>query len=247
MTELNTTKVEIVDEDGEGSENVVLENLNEPLIKVEEVKGKDFPCEWCDNISRTKSAKELHMKRNHNDKTIQYTPSPTNRKVGYTWFSCKNCKVKKRTENELKVHNKTVHMSNKNILPKETPKRRIQSYNCKDCNSTFDSRYKLTKHMREQHDGKVVKSPERKTPRTESKNARKAHKEELKVQGKQEESETDVKTVSPEVKELENLQDMLLQSGQENQQLKCDINKWIEFKDNMVAKLQKKLKEIIRT
>ena len=56
---------------------------DEPQKKVEEKeKNKDFPCGVCENVSRTKSAKELIMKRKHNDKTIQYTPSPTNRKVG---------------------------------------------------------------------------------------------------------------------------------------------------------------------
>ena len=51
-------------------------------------KNQDFPCGIFENVSRTKSAKELNMKRKHNGKTIQYTPSPTNRKVGYIWFAC---------------------------------------------------------------------------------------------------------------------------------------------------------------
>ena len=37
---------------------------------------------------------------------------------------------------------------------------------------------------------------------------------------------------------LENLQDLLTQTGQENKQLKSDIKR-IEFKENMVEKLQK--------
>ena len=51
------------------------------------------------------------MKRKHNYKTIQYTPSPTNRNVGYTWFPCNSFKVEKHTENKLKVHTNTFHQS----------------------------------------------------------------------------------------------------------------------------------------
>ena len=65
------------------------------------------------------------MKRQHYDKTIQYTPSPTNRKAGYTQFACNSCKVKKRTENKPKVHANTVDVSVKKIIPKETPKRPV--------------------------------------------------------------------------------------------------------------------------
>ena len=44
--------------------------VDDPQEKVEEEeKGKEFPCEICENVPRTKSAKELHMKRKHNDKT----------------------------------------------------------------------------------------------------------------------------------------------------------------------------------
>ena len=60
------------------------------------------------------------MKRKHKDKNIQYTPNPTNRTVGYTWFACNSCKVKKKcTETKLKVHINTVHASVKKIVPKE--------------------------------------------------------------------------------------------------------------------------------
>ena len=57
--------------------------VDEPQKKVEEDKqNKNFPCGICENVSRTKSAKELHMKRIYNDKTIEYTPSPSNRIFG---------------------------------------------------------------------------------------------------------------------------------------------------------------------
>ena len=71
-------------------------------------------------------------------------------------------RLKKRTENEPKVHTNTVHASVKKIIPKETPKRAIQCYDCTECNSTFDARHKLKKHTREQHEGKFVKIPRKK-------------------------------------------------------------------------------------
>ena len=73
MTELNTTRLEIIEE--EESKKVVPKNNNE--VKEGE-QNKNFPCGLCDNISRTNSSKELHLKQKHNDKTIKYTPSPTN-------------------------------------------------------------------------------------------------------------------------------------------------------------------------
>ena len=42
------------------------------------------------------------MKRKHNDKTIQYTPSATNRKVSYTWFAWNSFKVNNTQKTSLK-------------------------------------------------------------------------------------------------------------------------------------------------
>ena len=53
------------------------------------------------------------------------------------------------------------------------------------------------------------------------------------------EKKTDVETVTIDVQEYQNLQDLLVQTGQENVQLLSDIKKRIDFKDNMVEKLQK--------
>ena len=62
--------------------------VDEPQKKVKESeKSKDFDCGICGNVSRTKPAKELHMKRKHYAKTNQYTPNPTNQKVWYTWLA----------------------------------------------------------------------------------------------------------------------------------------------------------------
>ena len=46
-----------------------------------------MPKKVYENASSTKTDKELHMKRRHNDKTAQYISSPHNRKVDYTCFA----------------------------------------------------------------------------------------------------------------------------------------------------------------
>ena len=125
-------------------------NLKKRLKKK---KNQDIPCGICENVSGTKSTKKLHVKRKHNDKTIQYTTSQTNMKVGYTWFACNRFKVERHSENEHKILTNTVHASVKKIILKETPKRPTQCYKCTEFNSTFYVRHKLRKHTREQREG----------------------------------------------------------------------------------------------
>ena len=83
------------------------------------------------------------------------------------------------------------------------------------------------KHTREQQDGIFVKSPERKSPRTAHKTNIKisnSNKEEFKEQVTAEGEEMNVKIVTINVKKkMENLQDLLDQTGQENEQLKSNI------------------------
>ena len=84
-----------------------------------------------------------------------------------------------------KSHTSAVNTSVKKTIPKETPESPIQCYNCKVCNSTLYARHKLKKHTREQNKGKFVISPERKSPRTETKTnikISKSNKEEFKQQ-----------------------------------------------------------------
>ena len=103
-----------------------------------------------------------------------------------------------------KVHTNTVHTSVKKIIPKETPKSPIQCHNCTECNSTFDARHKLKNHTREQHEGKSVKYPERKSPRTETNtnlklaNTKKDFKEQVTAEGE----DINVKIVTIDVTKL---------------------------------------------
>ena len=57
--------------------------------------------------------------------------------------------------------------------------------------------------MRKQHEGKVVRSPERMSPRKESQKTSISNKEKLKEQGEQQGEETNAQTVALEVKEFE--------------------------------------------
>ena len=90
-------------------------------------------------MSRTKSGKDLHMKRKYNDKTIQFTPSPTNRKVLTPGLRVTVSRFKKAQ----KTCQKSIPILLMKSIPMETPKSLIQSYNCTECNSTFDARHKL--------------------------------------------------------------------------------------------------------
>ena len=111
------------------------------------------------------------------------------------------------------------------IIPKETPKSPIECYNCIECYLTFDVTHKLKKHTRKQNKSKFVKYQERKSPRTEPETNIKisnSNKEEFKEQVTAEGEEMKVKIVTMDVNKIENLQDLLTQTGQEKKKLKSD-------------------------
>ena len=89
-------------------------------------------------------------------------------------------------------------MDNVKTIPK-------QCYNCTECNSTFDARQKLNKYTREQHEGKFVISPEKKSPRTKLKTniiISNTNKEEFKEQATEDGEEMIVKIVTIDVKKI---------------------------------------------
>ena len=73
-------------------------------------------CEKCDKTFQKKGQKDLHMKKIHNIKTMQYTPATGLRKVGRPAhrFICEKCKEKKKTESELKNNINIMHMNPRN-------------------------------------------------------------------------------------------------------------------------------------
>ena len=90
-------------------------------------------------------------------------------------------------------------------LPKEK-KRQRSSYTCLSCNSTFTSNYMRNKHVKEQHEGKNILSPERKIARKDVDNEQTT-----------EQIKEDIVTIP--LKELEDLQDLLVQTGKEKEAL----------------------------
>ena len=82
---------------------------------------------------------------------------------------------------------------------KKTPKSPVQCYNCTECNSTFDARHKLKNYTREQREGKSVKYPERKSPKTENNtNIKKEFKEQVPAEGE----DKNVKIVTIDVSKI---------------------------------------------
>ena len=87
-------------------------NLNaEKLVLAKEEK---FPCVKCGRIFLKFQARNLHLSRMHNIKTVKYTPMPAKRKVGrpQTRFICDVCNIKLITESELRNHMTMVHSNN---------------------------------------------------------------------------------------------------------------------------------------
>ena len=108
MADLNATLVEestqLDEKVKEGPEDVVENQAPD--------KNERFPCDKCGRIYVKVLARNLHMDKVHNIKTIKYTPLPAKRKVGrpQTRFHiCDVCNVKMITESELNSHMKTKH------------------------------------------------------------------------------------------------------------------------------------------
>ena len=97
----------------------------------------------------------------------------------------------------------------------EAKKRQHTSYNCPQCNLTFNSRYMMDKHIMEHHDGKTM-SPKRKIAKM---NHHKAKEEDPK------EEEREQINAEEKKKELINLQDLLLQTGKDKDELYGRLSK----------------------
>ena len=121
-------------------------------------------------------------------------------------------------------------------------KRPSASFKCQNCNSTFDNRYSMKKHIEKQHGVKQVLSPKRKAPKTEETNVT-LNKERPKIvvtkdmvtnsktSKKQEEEDwedMEEETVTVSKEHMENLQDLLVQTGQENEELKRKVHNSVE-------------------
>ena len=147
-------------------------------------------------------------------------------------------------------------------------KRQMTTFTCPKCNSTFDNRYKMNKHIFEQHESKRVLSPRRKVPKTGVQNVdskkeieEKAVKEILVEKDRPSENmekeveleDMEEETVTKPRKEMENLQDWLVQTGQENELLKNTIKslndqiKKTEKRNTSLATKVSNLEKVIAT
>ena len=101
-----------------------------------------------------------------------------------------------------------VHHKNKPAVEvPEVKKRQHNSYNCPECNSTFDTNYNLGRHLKDQHQGKTL-SPERKIA--------KMNHDKVRVK--------DLKDEEEKKKELVNLQDLLVQTGKEKEEISTRLS-----------------------
>ena len=115
MTSHDTTMFEISEKEEE-----ITKTENNP---VEEVEGQGYPCDKCDKrIPNNKAAKDLHMYRAHNMKTLQSTPGPANLRVKESSIEMKTrssikcslcsytCKSKPTMKKHVEIfHNKKIH------------------------------------------------------------------------------------------------------------------------------------------
>ena len=209
MADLNATILDTNEEDEKKHEPQEVKMESEDIVNNEV-----SPCDICKKTFEKKGQKSLHMKKMHNLKTMQYTPIP--RKVGRpaSRFICKICKEKKKTDSELRNHMEVNHKNNSSAELQIPKKRQLHSFTCTKCNSTFDSRYKMNKHIKEQHEGKNILSPERKVAKIDQ-----IKDGEAEVEKGMKEENNNKKTVTILKKEYENLHDLLVKTGREKEKL----------------------------
>jgi hypothetical protein len=159
-----------------------------------------FPCDKCDkSYPNEKLAKDLHMQRAHNIKSLQSTPGEKSVKTRPS-NKCTSCSYTCKNKISMNKHIELFHKVKKETAQQAQMKRQLTSFTCPKCNSTFDNKYRMKNHMKEQHEGKHTLSPERK--------ATKQFQEEV-VTTK---INLDGETITIPRQEQEHLQDMLVQT-----------------------------------
>ena len=162
-------------------------DLNQTLIDVPDMEDKKiitpekkentdddttFPCDRCDRTFLKKFGRALHLSKMHNIKTINYTPgivrqnSKKHMEIRLS-LKCTLCSFISKSKPNLKKHI-DIHHKDKMAaadLP-EAKKRQHKSYNCPECNLTFDNKSKMDKHLKDHSDGKTL-SPEQKSCKDE--------------------------------------------------------------------------------
>ena len=117
-------------------------------------KKEKFPCQKCQRVFEKEKARDLHMNREHNTKSHQYTPGLAKRKVGRptTRFTCAECKNNLGNENDLRKHMMTMHNNHKRTrseikleplqrvasITKSPPKKRVKEVESNKNSDTKD-------------------------------------------------------------------------------------------------------------
>ena len=117
-----------------------------------------FPCDKCDkSFPNNKLAKDLHMQRKHNIKTLQSTPGPSKTRPS---TKCNWCSYMCKTKPSMSKHIELFHKDKEGLFDKDkkyTPKqpslkRQLTSFTCSKCNSTFDNKHRMKSHIKAQHE-----------------------------------------------------------------------------------------------
>ena len=130
-------------------------------------------------VTSVKKEKDLHMKTVHNVKTLKATPGPVRRSTtitrskarvkvqSITSIKCGLCSCVCKSRPSMNKHTEMLHNNDTaKVLPKGKKRQRSSSTG-PSCNSPFASNYIRNKHVKEQHEGKNILSPERKIARKE--------------------------------------------------------------------------------
>ena len=200
-------------------------------------EGNGFPCDKCDKVFPNENkAKDLHMQKEHNIKTLHSTPYPVKRNAGIiekdtrtrpvtkcTWCSY-ICQSKPSMNKHIELFHKD--KKDKGVTPKQPPmKRQLTSHTCPICNSTFDYKYRMKNHMKSEHEGKHTLSPKRKVAKQVQDD-----------QCTEEEKTVEDGTITIHREEIENLQDLLLQTGKDKE----DLTKKVIEDQQKMQNLEKK-------
>ena len=212
------------------SHSIILSTSRSTTNKEE---GNGFPCDKCEKVfPNHKKAKDLHMQRDHNIKILKATPGPIRRSTSRLPIKCGVCSFTCKSGPIMKKHTERLHNNDTAQEQQKEKKRPRNSYTCPTCNSTFVSNFLRNKHVKEQHEGKNMLSPERKIARTDFEN-------------KQEVDEINKDMVTIPKKELKNLHDLLRQTGKDKEDLSkriAEVNKTIFKTEKENCRLEQETK-----
>ena len=99
------------------------------------------------------------MQRAHDIKSLQSTPGEKSVKTRPS-NKCTSCSYTCKNKISMNKHIELFHKVKKENAQQAQMKRQLTSFTCPKYNSTFDNKYRMKNHMKEQHEGKHTLSPE---------------------------------------------------------------------------------------